>query len=149
MEGFDGRIVNGVKASRKGYVSIVVLMRSDKTWYSLSPYSLTNSEGHIFENTWQFSKVYAEVPASEQRYSRYDSTVIWKWPTEKHLKVSADGTSKILPAYYKWQQSGFENPTAVRYPVGFHSRHNVEFSLWNNSRLTYIEARKNIYLPNI
>jgi len=74
------------------------------------------------ENIWQFSKVYQEVPAITQRYSRYNDLVIWQHQKEKHL--SENGI--LLSAYWKWRSKGMNN----RYPVGFHHRKkNVYFAL--------------------
>ena len=137
-----GRIVDRVNPSFEGFTSIIVMMKSHSKWFPLSPYYLKNEEGHIHENIWQFSKVYPTVPESKQRYSRYDPTVIWEWPAEDHLKED-----KVLPAYFKWKQARLENKYAVRYPVGFKNRHTVKFALHYDKQLTYIEARKAIYLP--
>lgn len=71
------------------------------------------------ENAWQFSKVYQE-----------------------HL---VPGTDEIDPAWFVWRDQGFADPRAHRYPMG---KGRVPlFSLWAGDRLSYIEARKRIYIP--
>jgi hypothetical protein len=137
-----GRIVDGVQPKIDGFKPIVVLMKSSK-YYSLSPYSLRTQEGHIMENIWQFSKVYKTIPASRQTYSRYDNTVIWEHPAEAHL----DQDGNLTNAYWNWRSKGYNNPHAVRYPVGFHHRTKCLYSYYNGKNLNYIEARKEIYMP--
>jgi hypothetical protein len=70
------------------------------------------------ENAWQYCKVYPE-----------------------HV----DKTGNIKKAYYQWATQGWQNCYAVRYPMGKGAK--PLFSLWNGERLTYIEARKKIYIP--
>jgi len=131
--------------SFEGFTPIVVMTKSSK-YGSLGPYCLRNSEGHIMENIWQFSKVYPRVPASKQVYSRYDSTVIWKHPPETHTEPK---TQEPLEAYWKWREKGFGCSYPVRYPVGRAHRKNCLYSLKEKGgkRLSYVEARKEIYLP--
>lgn len=69
------------------------------------------------ENAWQYSKVYAE-----------------HW----------DGT-KPTPDWYLWAAAGWDNPVGVRYPMGKGVK--PVCSWWNGQALTYLEARRQIYLP--
>jgi hypothetical protein len=131
-----------------GFIPIVVMM-SSSPYYSLSPYSL-KIKGKILENIWQFSKVYEEVPASTQTYSKWDSTVIWEHPAETHVIYSKGGI-EMTEEYYAWRKKGMFNEYAVRYPVGFKHRTKCIGSLKNkddDQMLGYIDARKQIYLPN-
>jgi hypothetical protein len=139
----DVRSRKPIHPKYEGYTPIIVMTKSYKEWWPLSPYCL-QKEGCIMENIWQFSKVYEKVPASTQVYSRWDNTVIWNWPEETHVK---DGI--ILPAYWKWRNEGFNNKYAIRYPVGYTSRHEVLYSLVDvgSKPIDYIDARKQIYLP--
>lgn len=126
-----------------------ILCLTEKTAYSsLSPYCLKNSRGEILENIWQFSKVYYTIPNSVQRISRYNSTVIWSHPAETH--IDADGN--ITDEYFKWRKKGMKNPYPVRYPVGYYHRHKCVYALQEQKdcfvELDYIEARKEIYLPD-
>lgn len=112
----------------------------------LSPYILKDEEGHLLENIWQFSKIYKVVTAQNQKLSRYQPNVItWNHPEEIHVS-----SGKTTDAYWEWREKGMNNWYAIRYPNGFHGRHTVLCSLWedengNYQRLKYIEARKKIY----
>jgi hypothetical protein len=72
------------------------------------------------ENAWQFSKVYPE------HYSEEDGIV--------------------LDSYWTWAENGWDDNYAHRYPMG--KGKTPLFSIWNyTEQLTYIEARKKIYIP--
>lgn len=45
---------------KKGVIPIKV-HTSPKKWGQLSPYHLKTKKGYIFENVWQFSKIYPKV----------------------------------------------------------------------------------------
>ena len=128
-----------------GYEPIVVMTSGYGKYSALSPYNLTDENGCIMENIWQFSKVYESVPESVQRYSRYDNKIIWSHPAEIH--VDQDGN--LTEEYLAWREKGFYNPYPVRYPVGYDHRHKCICSLKDvySPQLNYIEARKEIYLP--
>lgn len=128
----------------KDFTPILVLMNSHSKWGSLGPYLLTNEKGQIFENIWQFSKVYPKVPRSIQYYSRYDKTVIWDHPAEIHI----DDEDNLTKEYFAWREKGRNNKYPVRYPVGFNHRHTCKFALKEDDivPLNYIESRKEIYL---
>ena len=70
------------------------------------------------ENAWQYAKVYASM-------------------------LEADGT--VGANYFKWARQGWANPQAVRYPVRKGAK--PLFSLWDGEQLSYVEARKAIYVP--
>lgn len=130
-----------------GFTSILCLTKSSP-YGDLGPYVITDENGVIFENKWQFSKVYEKVPASKQTYSRYDNTIIWDHPEETHISEG-----KITEEYWNWRKKGFECPYPVRYPVGLKGRHTCKYALLeleNNLylELDYIEARKHIYLKD-
>lgn len=148
------------------YQTINILMKSHSKWGQLGPYHLTTTEGEIFENVWQFSKIYEVVPKSRQVYSRWDSTVIWDWPLERYMRVVEevnencvtynDTTYEIQPGYWHWRQVGFKHHTHVRYPVSFRNRHLVKFAILGGATkdqclpletMDYITSRKRIYLP--
>jgi len=57
----------------------------------------------------------------------------------------ADAQANPTAAYWAWAKAGWANPRAVRYPMG-KGREPI-CSLWNGKRLSYIEARKQIYIP--
>jgi hypothetical protein len=70
------------------------------------------------ENGWQYSKVYPQF-ASESGDPR--------------------------PDYFVWAEGGWENPRAIRYPMGKGAK--PLYSWWDGEKLSYIEARKRIYIP--
>jgi hypothetical protein len=71
------------------------------------------------ENAWQYSKVY-----------------------DMHWDKSR---KRIKNDYWIWASSGWNNPKAVRYPMGKGIK--PVGSLWNGELLDYITARKMIYGP--
>lgn len=133
-----------VHPSYPDFEPIVVMTKSSR-YGSLGPYCLQNEHGHIMENIWQFSKVYATVPDVVQRYSRWDSTIIWQHPAERHV----DEKDQLTPEYWRWRQKGLDCPYPVRYPVGLGHRHNCLYAFRTdpNEKLDYVQARKEIYLP--
>lgn len=110
----------------EGYIVINTTSRS-KTWSkSLSPFFIGNSGITLYnnytakniENAWQYSKLY-----------------------EEHTDEDGNPTNE----YYEWAKKGWNSSYANRYPMG---KGAVPIcSLWNGSRLNYIEARKVIYAP--
>lgn len=129
-----------------GFTPIVVLMKGHNQWGVLGPYELRDDDDRIFENIYQYSKCYKEVPATTQRYSRWDQKVIWQHPKETHYI-----NNQIQPAYWAWREKGMNNPYAVRYPVGFGNMHKCLFAIKDqdnpDKHLDYIEARIQIYIP--
>jgi len=83
----------------------------------LSPFILSAPPAIRFENLWQFSKVY------------------------KKFLMPIDGYPDA--SWYKWRDAGYANPRAIRYPMGKGAI--PEYSLWDDEKLGYIEARKQIY----
>ena len=94
------------------------------TYKGLSPFFLgpyTAPDGRIaqnMENLWQYSKVYPE-----------------------HIGLYENVTKKWI----EWSNAGFESRKAERYPMGKGAV--PKFSVWGYKRLSYIEARKHIYIP--
>jgi len=128
----------------------IEVMTYSTAYGSIGPYCLKDENGQIMENVWQFSKAYAKIPKVVNRYSRYNSKVIWKYPAEVH--IGPDG--EVNENYWSWRKKGMRNPYAVRYPVGFskEARASCLYSLWKNEegkyeKLDYVEARKKIYKP--
>lgn len=110
--------------SPKGVEVINTTSRSINWSRGLSPFFLGPCElygdyvSHNVENAWQFSKVFQE-----------------------HATHQGDPTEY----YFNWALRGWSNPMAIRYPMGKGKK--PLYSLWNNERLTYVEARKKIYVP--
>lgn len=87
--------------------------------FKLGPLSLYDDHtARIFENAWQFAKLYPEY---------------------------ADSENQPTAAYWTWAQKGWASGRAYRYPLG--KGRKPLCSLWNGKRLDYITARKEIYLP--
>ena len=128
------------------FTSIWVTNKSKSGRYlELSPYSLADSDGHIMENLYQFSKIYRAVPSVKERLHFASPTVIWEWPTEGHI----DTAGNVAPEYWNWRQKGMDNPYPVRYPAGYRGRTQCVGVLRHEGGplLDYIEARKKIYVP--
>ena len=70
------------------------------------------------ENAWQFSKCY-------EYYLNEDDSV--------------------GDRYFKWAQDGWKDIKAHRYPMGKGVK--PLFSYWDGEQLSYVEARKKIYIP--
>lgn len=126
---------------------ILLCLTKSTAYGDLSPYVLEDEEGRLLENVYQFSKVYEVVPKTRQRASRYDSSIIWDHPYERHV----DDFGKLLPSYWSWREKGQNCPQPVRYPVGRSKKHRASclYSLKEGSskKLDYISSRKEIYLP--
>ena len=139
--------------SYEGFTPILVLTKSSP-YASLSPFVLKDEKGRIMENVWQFAKVYEWIPQSTQRYSRWDSRIIWDWPAEKHASVVEDGSYELNANYYRWRNAGMNAKDAIRYPVGYSHRKKCLCALKEKEDgsidpkpLDYIESRKEIYVP--
>ncbi|MGA2160194.1 MAG: hypothetical protein ABSG90_13395 [Dehalococcoidia bacterium] len=87
-------------------------------WRDLSPFVLPAPPARVFENLWQFSKVYA-------------------------IHLGKDGLP--TPEWFRWRDKGFADPRPHRYPMGKGAI--PAYSFWNGEELTYIDARKQIYIP--
>ena len=127
-----GRRVNGVDPTYAGFKKILCLTPSTP-YGSLGPYALFDENDINMENAWQFSKIYEEVPQSLQRYSRWDDTIIWSWPSEKHVE-----NDELLREYKIWRESGLYNQYPVRYPVGIKHTKSCIGSLIRNVLLTTV-----------
>lgn len=94
-------------------------------WRQLSPFFLGPCKlwgDHVsqnMENGWQYSKVYSE----------YENGGLGH-PTKRWLK---------------WAKEGWNNPKAVRYPMG--KGVSPEYSWWDGKAYGYLQARAKIYIP--
>jgi hypothetical protein len=75
-------------------------------------------QSQLMENGWQYSKVYSS-----------------------HVDDSGNPTYK----YWDWARDGWWSKTPQRYPMGKGVK--PEFSFWKGQKLSYVEARKKIYIP--
>lgn len=135
-----------------GFTPIIVLTASSE-YGALGPYVLKNEQGQIMENIWQFSKIYAQVPETTQRYSRWDKRITWQHGSETHY-----ANSQLTDAYWAWRKKGYNAKDAIRYPVGKkHAKTCIGaiYSLQNDNTepfedyklLNYVQARIQIYAP--
>ena len=141
-----------VDPSYPGFTSILCLTKSSP-YGDLSPYMIKDDDGRIMENLWQGCKVYETIPKSIQKYSRYNSTIIWDWPAERHVDQNGqkDDSDEIIltSEYWNWRKNLMTCKYPVRYPVGYKHRHKCLFSFLQDpmENLDYIQSRKQIYLP--
>ena len=102
---------------------VVTVSRAEGWSRGLSPFFLGPCElwgGHVarnVENAWQFSKAYLE-----------------------HTK---DG--KPTAEWFRWAEAGWDATRAYRYPMG--KGRKPEFSYWHGKCISYVQARKWIYIP--
>ena len=102
--------------------------RSRESWsrglspFHLGPVALYESAGvrqaENVENAWQYAKVY-----------------------KRHVGDDGNPTQE----YFDWAREGWRYRRAVRYPMGKGVL--PEYSWWGGEQLSYIEARKRIYVP--
>ena len=132
------------------FKTIIVMTKSRSVWHPLSPYCLKDKYGRIFENIWQFSKLYPRIYKHREVKSRFDHTPIWYQDDEIHLQ-----NNQLTPEYFEWRRRGMYSPESISYPNGNNSRHHecmgafkdVDGEIDLSRLLSYIEARKEIYLP--
>ena len=91
-------------------------------WSGLSPFLLNVSKygSKNFENLWQYSKVYYP-----EHIDAWNNTPNADW--------------------YLWRDKGWNSQKANRYPMG--KGRKPRYSYWESQKLTYVQARKNIYAP--
>lgn len=133
-----------------GFTQIVCLTKSTP-YGDLGPYCLKDSKGRIMENLYQFSKIYENISKNKEKYSRYDSRIIWEWNEDTKF-IENDVITK---EYSIWRTKGMNTKDPIRYPVGYNNRskcvgvlletENNEYDLKNS--LGYIEGRKQLYGP--
>ena len=87
--------------------------------FYLGPVGLYNGHrANVFENAWQYAKVYPQ-----------------------HVQSNGEPSE----AYFRWAEAGWAKGRAVRYPMGRGKK--PFYSYWDGEKLGYIEARKKIYIP--
>lgn len=125
----------------EGYETIIVLTKSYSTWGKIGPYELKVKDTNIiFENYWQFCKVYKSTPNINM--VRYNVPI---WNAKETIFLT---NNKVNNDYWEWRQKGFNHNIAVRYPVLKKNCHKCLYSIPENDKtkkLNYIQARKDIY----
>lgn len=115
-----------MRLTEPGFIDPIIVNTTSRSneWRGLSPFFLgpVNLYGgnmaRNVENGWQFAKVY-----------------------KKHL----DDEGNPSKEYFKWAKNGWGDDWAHRYPMGKGAI--PEYSFWDGEKLSYIEARKKIYIP--
>jgi len=151
--------------SISGFTPTVVMTKSYGKYAALSPYLLRDENGYILENRRQASKIYNSIPRQSVPKSRFDKTVIWEYSAQIHteeeekdiitagynrFQSTVENTLTILPEYWIWREKLMNNIEPVRYPAGYHNRHNcigAIVSEEDEELIGYIESRKKIYIP--
>lgn len=112
---------SGMVATVKGHLESAREHGSTERCIDELTYVLRSMEGDIVatnvENAWQYSKVY-----------------------DGH-----DLSGEPTPEWFQWRFLGFRKERAVRYPMGKGAT--PLYSWVGGKRLTYIEARKQLYIP--
>lgn len=131
-----------IEPTTDGYTNILI-----HTTGSLSPYVMTDSNGVIMENYWQFSKIWKNVQKIKQPISQYNpDSVRWEYPSEQHMIGD-----KVTPQYWNWREKGFNSTLWVRYPNGYNNHSKAVGSVIgtpdNYEIVDYITARKKLYYP--
>lgn len=87
--------------------------------FLLGPVNLyANYQAQNVENGWQFAKLYPE---------------------------HADALGNPTARYFSWSRAGWNSTYAYRYPMG---KGKIPLcTWWNGNKLSYIEARKQVYIP--
>lgn len=122
-----------------GWETIPAWSRGTDPYKNLSPFKLgnRNSEGiafSSFENFWQSFKVWEKVDAQKGWN--------WTWPEEIHV----DKDNNPNENWKKWHDALLSNPHPIRRPNG---RAIPLYAWWNGKKLSVIEARKQIYIPEL
>lgn len=112
------------KQSDPNGIYINTTSKSETDWQlDLSPFHLGpcklywNAKSLNMENAWQYSKVYREF----------------------------DNNGEPKKEYVEWAFNGWNNPRAVRYPMGKGIK--PVYSWWAGYSMDYVTARKCIYIP--
>jgi len=120
----------------------------------MSPYVMrVDYQDHkpIFENLWQFSKIWPSGPAVKQRVSHYNANLGMRWEHDAFDDHFDGKTGKPTDSYYEWRSKGWKNKRWVRYPTDYKNHPNALGSVYHNPKtgeveiLDYISARKKIY----
>lgn len=129
----------------EGFTPIICLSKSSP-YGSIGPYCLKTPDGCFFENYYQFSRLYENVPKCDVQYSRYTPNIRFTYNGGVHVDHGI-----ITEEYWNWRRRGMFWKSPVRYPCGFNGKSNGLCAILqkdsNYQILGYIESRKQIYLP--
>lgn len=108
----------------KDSILIYTISRTNTWGKAFSPFYLGpcklygNFISKNVENAWQYSKVY---------------------------RCHVDDKGNPNKRYFEWAKSGWESNWAKRYPIRKGAK--PLYSLWDGNKLSYVNARKKIYVP--
>lgn len=108
----------------EGAILVNTTSRSKDWGRGFSPFLLGPCElygertAQTVENAWQFSKVY-----------------------KQHMDADGNPTDE----YWKWAEAGWASRRAERYPMGKGAV--PEYTWWDGEKLSYLEARRRVYVP--
>ncbi len=135
------------------FTKIVCLTKSTE-YGDLGPYCLKDDKDRLMENIWQFSKIYPKISKNKEKYSRYDSRIIWEWDKDTtFIKKDIIKEDIITEDYYIWRKKGMNSKDPIRYPVGYNNMSSCVGVLLEAEKydiknaLGYVESRKKLYGP--
>jgi len=114
----------------KNFDMEIIPVSKDPEWGVISPFNLgpcRTRDGTLFfnmENLWQYSKVYPQ-------HIEHDNNLL---------------AGEIKAEWYAWHMEGARTRKGIRYPFG-KGADTPHFSKWGDLRLSYVSARKQIYVP--
>lgn len=118
----------------EGWRVIPAWSRGAEPWKALSPFCIGHTKDTNFECYWQSHKVWDHVNA-QKAYN-------WSWPAQKHLDEDGNPNAD----WYKWHEALKNHKYPVRRPNG---RAKPQYAWWNGEKLGVVEARKQIYIPEL
>eukprot|EP01080_Neovahlkampfia_damariscottae_P009052 gene9052-1149_t len=148
-------VSGGYAEAPEGFIVLPIISRGKKPYNQLSPFFLgpykdehSGLTCEIFENLWQFSKVYEKI-SKHQVKKKIDGVqkTLWKQQEEFHAKKNSKDEWEIKKEWFEWRKKGFECKYPLRHPNGTSKNGLPIFSYFNGEFLSYIDARKKIYLP--
>lgn len=77
-----------------------------------------NNSARIFENAYQYSKVYS---------------------------IHTDALGNPSNEYFEWAKNGWNSNRAIRYPMGKGIK--PKYMFWDDKKYNYVEGRINVYFP--
>jgi hypothetical protein len=108
-------------------------------------------EGAVFVNTTSRSKDWGRgfspflLGPCELYGGRIAQTVENAWQFSKVYKCHTDAEHNPTDEYWRWAETGWASRRAERYPMGKGAA--PEYSLWDGRKLSYVEARREVYVP--
>lgn len=99
------------------FANVLKEKRNDVSVDSIISELKGNLNCKIFENAWQYSKLY-----------------------DGHIDINVPNRD-----WYRWRSKGLSLETANRYPMGKHTKHKAFW--WDGKLLSISQARRQVYIP--